>query len=480
MQQKTIRLLLSNSKPLQPKFKAAQSTEIINAHPLNPRTNPVITIPPMSLFLHDIHHEFSSGERIIGLPNGLFRTANAIQDANASEHFDEMINWLYNLWDSLHDSLMSSQNERLHLQTSIYASALEKNSPLLFPRESLLIGLYSVFSDCPPHIKCKWQNSRNPFFPAKLLSSHPELDLEVSPFLYISNQTKKLYSPYHTNYRLYINSVPKHIHSVVHFLINQVLLSNDFPHSYTIKLANHSLLSRRKDNVILYTGTPFETTRVIELIKVFQQSHPAFFENETPALTQKVAKGLGFAHTPNLGYEPASGTIAFDYDSHRLDRLLETINSPSTPAMEEFAKLQDVREIVDEMEQKKNNPLLPAGRSEAIGKEKMSALFYKHIRHVTRSFPELTQLQSSIGHSRALGSLVSQPAYNSFLHQRSHLIAQALLDSLLSTRDPNLFICKVWKYFNLGKADFFEPHKNQEQIPLFWSEADKTEKKESL
>ena len=457
--QKTETNAFSKAKPIQPKFKAACSPETIVAHPLDPRSNPTLQIDPMTLFLHEIHHEFSSGERIIGLPPGLFRTRSQIQDIPSPSSFTNMIDFLYELWDTMHDELMRDQEKRLQLQPTIYDLTLNRNSLCDFSRKTFLKGLNKAFEDSPPHIRAKWQLIEHSSFPASTILEHPDIDSSDSPFLHIINQSKKQHAHHDISYRFYINIIPEHVHSSALFLINEILLDNNLPHTYLFKVANHDFLGKRKDNLVLYFDSLDELPLLIRRLKDYQSEYPFIFEDEVPTMTQKIARGIGFAHSPIRTYEINEQSVLFSYDSQKLGCFLDHIFSSDSRAVKKFSHSKKIKEILNEMKLKKNNPLLPSGRAEAVSFEKLNKLGYKYFKHIGVRSQELDELNDTTDYTFGPG-LIHHSTVTSTLSLRSHLIAQALLDSLLTTRDPNIFICRVWEYFLQGRIDFFNPHKN--------------------
>ncbi|MCG8474055.1 MAG: T3SS effector HopA1 family protein [Cytophagales bacterium] len=461
-QQKTAGLAFPKSQPVQLKFKAAHSREHITAHPLEPRSNPVMQIAPMTLFLYEANQQLSSSEHIIGLPRGIFRTRNTIVETASSQTFNDMLNWLYSIWENLHSELMSNQEKRLKLQETIYNLALKRNSPCSFSRNTFLKGLSNAFENHPPHILCNWQFSTRPNFPARDILKHPDSDMPDSPFLSIVNPVKKQSVSAQPKYRLYLNTVPEHIHSMTKFLVDYVLLNEELPGTYTFKISNHSDLGARKDNLVIYSCAEGEVSKILEILQDFQKIHPAVFEDEVPALTQKAAKGIGFALTPPFGYNLNPEAIPFDYDTQKLNSLLSSVSASSDPAIRKFVQSPGTREILAEMEQKRAKSLLPEGRSEAVSLEKLEKLGQKYLDSTGSQFQELEQLREDLTFTRPPGVL-EQTDFTSFLYLRSHLIAQALLDCLLTSKDPNLFICHVWNYFRQGKISFFNPQGNLEE-----------------
>ncbi|MCG8476089.1 MAG: T3SS effector HopA1 family protein [Cytophagales bacterium] len=463
---------------MQAKFKAAYSDKSLIAKPMPPTSSPPLRISPFSSFLHDIHHGFSSGEQIIGLPEGLFLVSGPLKSKSAVNSFEGMIEWLYEVWERFRDLAMTDERSRLNLEEMLYYHATNKTSHCTMSAQEYLRILGAMLENRPDYLKCCWQGydfnvgkaseegeeEIFQFFPARSFLKFTTVDIvKDGTFLFFENSKKTKGSYSGSVYRLYINTVPDFAPELLQFFLERVILNEEFPHTFFIKISDYNELPKRLDNILLYSNSMVEMKAIMKVLQAHFEELSHCFETDVPPMVKKLHRGIGYSHTPLFAYKPFTETISFDYSRPLLDELLQHVALAEDPSIKAFAQSPDNTAILDRMKDITGHSLLPETRSWAVSMEDMDRLSENYSRYTGKNFTPLNRLIDSTTFTRKGGIFEPSDSF-SFLELRSQMIAQALLDSLFITRDPNVFICKVWKYFDLAQINFFEPHKN---LPSF-------------
>ncbi|MCG8474035.1 MAG: T3SS effector HopA1 family protein [Cytophagales bacterium] len=455
-QQKTRQIIFQSEPLLQAKFRPAYSEETLVAVPVEPISNKRVELAPKTPFLHETESELSSGEQLIGLPQGLFLVNGILKEKSCPENFYSMLDWLYGIWKRHRDLLLSDQRARKHLSDTLYFESLVKKSPSSFGKDEFMENMRQLLEKYPDYLECHWQKVPGQFGANKFADHSKTKEAGASHFLYIFNKKKKERM---SVYRLYLNVFPNSIFSVAQFLIENIIFEESLPYTQMFKLSSFPGLTERKDTIILYIESEEEVHRIIEILRDYQQTNAHHFEEEVPNMTERLLKGIGFVHSPLFEYVRASSSIVFDCATQDLDRLLRSGTFGSEKSRLKFFSSKEATGILDKLGKAKESGFLPEGRSKAPSVSDLNQLERTYHKYCRSKYPELEGLWRNMGYTPQLGTL--RPNKNtSFQGVRTSLISQALLDSLLATKDPNLFICRVWDYFIWAKLDFFSPHHN--------------------
>ena len=456
--------LWSPGRLLQAKFRPVFSDVLLDVYPLDSSEGfAVQKLPPQDYFLHEPEGGLPAGEELIGLPRGLFKARGSFKDAPCPPEFFEMLDWLYSLWANVRPVLLSDQERRLRLMADLYSQGINKEAVnSSFPVEVYLEGLSQVFIDSPAFIRLYWQGESKMSFFGRDFLRHTDVEkAREETFLFIKNHQKKAGpSMERYVYRIYLNSSPNYFFHLLKFMFDRVLMEQAFPRTHLCKITSYSELNRRRDNLIIFVDTLSDSYSILSLLKDYQQAYSHYFDDDVPLMTEKKMRGVGFGQSPLRSYEPVRETDFFDYDSSLLDAFLKSITSSEDSKVQQFAVSEDASEILEKMARFRQPSFVPEGRTRAIRREEMEWLDYAYAQYTGLSSQELRALEESASETLRLGTFLFDGKKSSFQAIRTKLVAQALLDTILETSDPNVFICRVWDYFRQAFIEFFKPYKN--------------------
>ncbi|MCG8476088.1 MAG: T3SS effector HopA1 family protein [Cytophagales bacterium] len=451
-------VIQSSGAPIQAKFRVAYSNKTHIAHAVGPNANKTELVFAKTLFLHEKDHEFSSGEQLIGLPNGMYRIPGPVEEEKSPPSFHQLLDWLYELWSEYRERLLCEEELRLNLHLQLYNITTDKTASYVYTLKKFQNLLQIALSGYPRHLMGLWQWGQSGIFSlSKLRWRTTVKEASESAFLHIFNDLKGRGKNLKLYYRIYINVAPYFFPEILQFVINNIILDETFPFTYFFKIANVHEISRRKDNLVIFSDSAKERARILLMLAAFQEDYSFAFDKEVPMMSDKQMTGVSIAESPIMNYMPMEEGVSFDYSREIAEELMRQVQDD--PFLINYRKDEEVKSILESMQKKADKTLLPHNRAEAISLKELEKLQQKYLQYTGNVSEQIEDLRLSVYHTTAMGAFLAH-GNTSFLELRTHLIVRALLDSILQTADPNVFICQVWKLFQQARINFFKPHEN--------------------
>ena len=106
-----------------------------------------------------------------------------------------------------------------------------------------------------------------------------------------------------TTGRIYIRADANHVDEVMEHVVKRVVDDPArFPQVNSAKVAGPQQAGRRRDNIVIYTGSPEARQRVLDEIAAYQKRNPGHFVDTTPPMTRREMPGVATGDEPIKRY----------------------------------------------------------------------------------------------------------------------------------------------------------------------------------
>lgn len=150
---------------------------------------------------------------------------------------------------------------------------------------------------------------------------------------------RKDWNPEGVTERVYVNASADHAPQMMNGIVKKIL---DDPASYPgvemAKLSGPAAVGGRAENIVIYTTGPEASERVLRTLREVQQRHPTYFQNTTPALTDRVAPGI------SRGAEPTAYAGQESFGSIRAKAVAEALEKTTRAGGDRAAFLRNLDE----------------------------------------------------------------------------------------------------------------------------------------
>jgi len=158
--------------------------------------------------------------------------------------------------------------------------------------------------------------------------------------------------------RVYVNASADHAPQMMNGIVKKIL---DDPASYPgvemAKISGPGAVGGRAENIVIYTTGPEASERVLRTLREVQQKYPQYFQNTTPALTERVAPGI------SRGAEPTAYAGQESFGSIRAKAVAEALEKTTRAGGDRAAFLRNLDETFRRYGIDPDNPArnLPGG-----------------------------------------------------------------------------------------------------------------------
>jgi RHS repeat-associated protein len=139
--------------------------------------------------------------------------------------------------------------------------------------------------------------------------------------------------------RVYVNASADHAPQMMNGIVKKIL---DDPASYPgvemAKISGPGAVGGRAENIVIYTTGPEASERVLRTLREVQQKYPQYFQNTTPALTERVAPGI------SRGAEPTAYAGQESFGSIRAKAVSEALEKTTRAGGDRAAFLRNLDE----------------------------------------------------------------------------------------------------------------------------------------
>ncbi|MCG8476179.1 MAG: T3SS effector HopA1 family protein [Cytophagales bacterium] len=443
--------MASFKKPVLVSFKQKTSDNFVPP--------PSRLVNPGEYFLWDSSGDQKPGEYLIGLPQGFYMSA--IQPAlwPAPLHFHSFMYWLKHLWEKNMQALIKREPMRMQFTNSLYISAAYRKIQPPPYSGNYTEGFLRALKPVAETINLLGQSD------TAVLTSPSQWNHLVSEdsfkhdFIYIYSKTKGDKSYFFSEFRIYINVLPRHMPEVLRFLGEQVICNPAFRTIRLMKMANEELMMSRTDNTLVYLYGDRELDAILSVIMGLHRQCPHFFGEELPPMVEPQAHGIGIAETPHSGLKNVQKAVPFSYSRKKATAARTALEKK---AAENSGFADNATGTAELMKNLEEQSALFGDQVKALPNAALKKVQDYYMFHFHEEFPEWKEMLSTAKH-RPLHREIVPRGLCSFLEMRSSVISEALIDTL--HLGFGAFVCEVWRKFEEANLNFFNPSRNLSSYP---------------
>jgi hypothetical protein len=261
--------------------------------------------------------------------------------------------------------------------------------------------------------------------------------------------------------RVYLNVATDHVPTVMDYIVKTMVDDpKHFPGVNNAKLGGRKDVVDRTDTIVIYTTGGDGTKQVVEEMRKYIKQHDDYFENETPLMTEEMAKGMGTGAEPAVGYRDAQP----HYPNVDVGEFKNIYNEAIQGVTSVWAQLDPgEQDYFSELHNQISNGLASGRITVSMGTalvdfaRGLRSLFAQH-QPFQQNKAKAKQLVRGATVAQDPGEIKGpQEALASFGGLRASLIYDALY---AEHADFNKFLEKVKEKFTAGKVSFDKPSEN--------------------